>query len=359
VSGAPAPEPPASGAVLPSCPLPETPSTVELGHGGGGRLTRKLLESLFWAELGAPAEHHDGAVLSAGVGRPVLTTDAFVVKPLFFPGGDIGRLAVFGTVNDLAMCGAVARHLTASFILEEGLELELLRRVVRSLSRAADEVGVRVVAGDTKVVERGHGDQLFIAMSGLGWVAEGIEIGPQHVAPGDRVLVSGDIGRHGIAVLAARENLALSGEIESDCAELKSSVAELLAAGVRLHCLRDLTRGGLAAAVWEIARDGGVDLSLDEQRIPVSAGVRGAAELFGFEAMALPCEGRFVAFVPEADVPAALAALTRAAPGLVPQVIGRALERAAGRPARVLLRTQFGTERELELPHGELLPRIC
>lgn len=347
--------------VPPVCPLPGSPTHIELGHGGGGRMTRRLIEDVFWPVLGEPpgAARHDGAVVTAGAGRPVLTTDAFVVRPLFFPGGDIGRLAVFGTVNDLAMCGAVPHHLTASFILEEGFELEELRRVLRSMRQAADEVGVAIVAGDTKVVERGHGDRLFIAMSGLGWVADGVEIGPARVAPGDVLIVSGDIGRHGIAILAVRENLALSGDIRSDCGELVSSVNALLRAGVDVHCLRDLTRGGLATALWEIARDGAIDLSLDEQRIPVSPGVRGAAELFGFEPASLPCEGRLVAFVPERDAARTLEILASAAPDAVPVAAGAARGRVVERPGRVLLRTAFGTERELEPPFGELLPRIC
>lgn len=347
--------------LLPVCPVPGAPTQIELGHGGGGRLTRRLIEDVFWAVLGEPpgSARHDGAVVTAGTGRPVLTTDAFVVRPLFFPGGDIGRLAVFGTVNDLAMCGAVPHHLTASFILEEGLGLDELRRVLTSLRQAADEVGVGIVAGDTKVVERGHGDRLFIGMAGLGWVRDGVVINPGRVEPGDVLIISGDVGRHGIAILAVRENLALSGDIQSDCGELVSSVAALLSAGVEVHCLRDLTRGGLSTALWEIARDGAIDLSLREEQIPVSPGVRGAAELFGFEPASLPCEGRLVAFVPERDAKRTLEILARARPGSVPVAAGVVLDRVVGRPGRVLLRTSFGTERELEPPFGELLPRIC
>lgn len=349
-----------TGAV-PACPLPPGPTQIELNHGGGGRLTRRLIEDVFWAELGEPetSKRHDGAVVTLGSGRPVLTTDAFVVRPLFFPGGDIGRLAVFGTVNDLAMCGARPSHLTASFILEEGLPIEELRRVLRSLRMAADQMGVAIVAGDTKVVERGHGDRMFISMSGLGWVKDDLEIHPGRIEPGDVLILSGDIGRHGIAILAVRENLALSGEIESDCGELVSSVHALLSAGVEVHCLRDLTRGGLATALWEIARDGGTDLLLREEQVPVSPGVRGAAELFGFEPLSLPCEGRFVAFVPERDAARAVQILASVQPSSTPVAAGCALARATTRPGRVILRTSFGTERELEPPYGELLPRIC
>jgi hydrogenase expression/formation protein HypE len=285
-----------------------------------------------------------------------MTTDTFVVSPLFFPGGDIGRLAVFGTVNDLAMAGARPVALSAGFILEEGLPLATLERVVASMRRAADEAGVRVVTGDTKVVDRGKGDGVFINTAGIGVVAPGVDIAPRRVAPGDIVVVSGDLGRHGVAVMSVREGLAFEAELESDCAPLAGLVEALLEADVDVHCLRDLTRGGLAAALCEIAEGAGVGIALEEASIPVSEPVAGACELLGLDPLYVANEGRLVAFVP-AEVAAQTLEIMRthqAAPR--PASIGIITKEHAG---LVQLRNPLGAERIVDLLSGEQMPRIC
>jgi hydrogenase expression/formation protein HypE len=273
-----------------SCPTPLlNHATIQLAHGGGGRLMRNLIEGLLLPQFAvtdnslAPRPPHDSAVLSVGDVRLAFTTDTFVVSPLFFPGGDIGCLAVYGTVNDLAMAGAIPRWLSCALVLEEGTPLETLRRVIQSMQRAAAEVGVQIVTGDTKVVDRGKGDAIFINTAGVGVIAEGIDVSPARVEPGDRILVSGDVGRHGIAIMSVREGLEFEGALGSDCASLAGLVGELTALGADLHCLRDLTRGGLAAALIEIAEHARVGMQLDETRIPVAPQVAGACELMGLD----------------------------------------------------------------------------
>jgi hydrogenase expression/formation protein HypE len=342
------------------CPLPVASSEcVTLAHGGGGRLAWELLEQVFLPALGNPVDHerHDGAVLDPDGARLAFSTDAHVVSPLFFPGGSIGHLAVCGTVNDLAMCGAEPRWLSAAFVLEEGLPMETLRRVLADMREAADEAGVRVVTGDTKVVERGKGDGLYVATSGIGLVRAPSPVRPREVRPGDAILLSGDLGRHGAAVLAIREGLEFEPAPLSDCQSLHGAVLALLGAGVEVHCLRDCTRGGLAAALTEIARDGGLRLRVHETSIPVSPGVAAACELLGLDAMQLACEGRFIAFVPEAEVDRALEVLRLepAAAGVVK--IGSV--RAAEEVGSVELETTLGVLRAVDLPAGEQLPRIC
>ena len=251
------------------CPVPlEGQDTVQMAHGGGGRWMRALIEGLFLPAFGGSGPRrppHDSAVIEIGERRLAFTTDTFVVSPLFFPGGDIGKLAVYGTVNDLAMAGARAGWLSAGFILEEGLPMETLRRVVASMAGRPKRSACEIVTGDTKVVDRGKGDGIFINTAGIGWVPPGIDISPARVAPGDAVLVSGDLGRHGMAIMSVREGLRFEGALESDCGSLAGLVETLLAAGVELHCLRDLTRGGLAAAVNEIALDARVGIEIEER----------------------------------------------------------------------------------------------
>jgi len=343
----------------PQCPVPISGrAEITIGHGGGGRLTEELINGVFRPAFANPAleQRHDGAVLEAGGARLAFTTDAHVVSPLFFPGGDIGKVAVNGTVNDLAMCGARPMWLSAGFILEEGLPVETLRRVAASLGAAASAAGVAIVTGDTKVVERGKGDGLYITTAGVGLIEHDLAIGPGEIRDGDAVLLSGDVGRHGMAIMAVREGLAFESPIESDCAPLAAPVLELLAAGLAVHCLRDLTRGGLATALIELAETRKVAIAIDERAVPVSEPVRGACEILGLEPMYVANEGRLVCFVPQADAAEALRVLARAAPGGPPAVIGRVRASSAG---EVLLRSVIGAERILVRLSGEQLPRIC
>jgi hydrogenase expression/formation protein HypE len=342
----------------PVCPTPsDGGGHIVLAHGGGMRLSERLLEEVFYPAFGngAAEARHDGAVL-ARIGAPLaFTTDSYVVRPLFFPGGSIGELAVYGTVNDLAMCGARAVALSAGFILEEGLPIETLRRVVLAMRDAAKRAGVRIVTGDTKVVERGKGDGVYINTAGIGAV-ERAGIGPLSIQPGDAVIVSGDLGSHGIAILAAREQLGLSTALASDAAPLWAPVKALIDAGVELHCLRDLTRGGLAAACNELANARGLDIELEEAALPVRDEVRGACELLGFDPLYVACEGRFCAFVPAEQASRAVEILR-----------GCEVSRAAVRAGRVraesrfgvVLRSPYGSARVVDLPSGEQLPRIC
>ncbi len=351
---------------LPVCPLPLDDSpTVLLAHGGGGRLMHQLLDTLILPTLGMDGGRplHDAALLDelcsdAPPGRLAFTTDSYVVRPLFFPGGDIGSLAVCGTVNDLAMAGAQPRALSVSLILEEGLPMDTLWRVLLSLRQSAAAAGVRIVTGDTKVVERGRGDGLYLNTAGVGVVPAGVDIHPGRVRTGDAVLVSGDLGRHGIAVMSQREGIAFETVIQSDCAALTGTVAALLEAGIELHCLRDLTRGGLASALVEIARAVGVDLHIDEAAVPVSTAVAAACELLGFDPLHVACEGRLVAFVPAAQAQLACQALRRCPGGEQAALIG-SVGAAGGKGGRVTLRGPYGIDRPLDLPAGELLPRIC
>ncbi len=336
------------------CPVPSAPSdAITMAHGGGGRLTNQLIEEVMIAAFGKPpgGEQHDGATLPASPADIAFTTDCHVVEPLFFPGGDIGSLSVIGTVNDLAMCGAMPRFLSAGFILEEGLPLDTLRRVVDSMAVAARQCGVRIVTGDTKVVNRGKCDGVYICTAGVGEIARGMNVGPGKVAPGDSVLVSGDVGRHGIAVLACREGISLELTIESDIAPLHGKVAALANAGICAHCMRDLTRGGLSAALNEIAVASGRCIEIDEKSVPVAAEVAGACEILGLDPFQSACEGRFVLFVPSPDTAAALEALGGGA-----TCVGRVTDSLN---AGVHLITSLGTTRILEMPSGMLLPRIC
>lgn len=342
----------------PACPAPAPPSgTVQLAHGGGGSLMHRLLARVILPPFHCPAlaAAHDGAVLEAP-GRIAFTTDGYVVRPLEFPGGDIGTLAVHGTVNDLAMCGARPLWLSAAFILEEGLPLATLERVVASMARAAAEAGVSIVTGDTKVVDRGHGDGIFITTAGVGRVEAPGPIAPGEVRPGDAILVSGDLGRHGMAILSVREGLAFESSITSDCAPLAAPVLDLLAAGIPIHCLRDLTRGGLASALHEIAEASGLGMVLDEPRIPVEDAVRAACEILGLDPLYVANEGRFAAFVPATHADAALERLRRHPVSRNATVIGEVTPRGS---VPVTLRGTLGSARLLPFLSGEQLPRIC
>lgn len=341
-----------------SCPVPPSSQTrVTLAHGGGGRMTLRLIETLFRPAFANAAldAAHDGAALSAGGARLAFTTDSYVVQPLFFPGGNIGDLAVNGTVNDLAMCGARPVALSAAFVLEEGLRMSELEAVVRSMRDAALVAGVRIVTGDTKVVESGKGDGIFITTSGIGLVEHG-EIAPSRVQPGDAVIVSGDLGAHGIAILSVRDGLEFDGAVASDTAPLWAPVAALLAARIDVHCLRDLTRGGLASALNEIAITAGVSMVIDEDLIDTRPVVRGACELLGLDPLYVANEGRFVALVAPQHVQPALDVLRAVDVSRDAALVGYA---AKADPGVVTLRSRIGGFRVLDLLSGEQLPRIC
>jgi hydrogenase expression/formation protein HypE len=349
-------------AALCPVPLPHQDQIV-MGHGSGGRMTNDLIRRIFLPHLASPAllENNDAARLSlpelAGLrGHLAFSTDSHIVSPLFFPGGDIGRLSVCGTVNDVAMLGAEPLYLTAGFILEEGLPVETLQRVVLSMQHAAQEAGVQIVAGDTKVVEQGKADGLFINTAGVGWIPEGRQIGGQMAQPGDVIIISGTLGDHGIAVLSARGELGFEAQVVSDVAPLNHLIHALLKAAPHTHVLRDPTRGGLATTLNEIADQSQVSLLLEEESIPVQPAVQAACEMLGFDPLYVANEGKLIALVPEAEADMALAAIRRNSYGSMATRIGRVL---SGNPGRVLLHTAFGSTRILDVLAGEMLPRIC
>ena len=342
-----------------SCPIPiDKYPTIVLAHGGGGKLSHQLIEKMFLPAFGSLAleARHDGAVIEMPSKPLAFTTDSYVVQPLFFPGGDIGSLAVNGTVNDLAMCGARARYLTVGFILEEGLPMDTLWRVVQSMQSSARQSGVELVAGDTKVVERGNGDGIFINTAGLGTVESEQPISPVRVQPGDAVLLSGDIGRHGIAIMASREGFEFETTLESDCAALSGIVLDLFSEGIEIHCLRDLTRGGLASALVEIGGAAHLHIEIEETAIPVLENVQGACEILGFDPIYLANEGRFIAFVPEHEVQRTLQRMRAHPLGVDACRIGSVKDENSG---LVTQRNSIGTTRIIDMISGEQLPRIC
>jgi len=343
------------------CPIPLADyPRVLMAHGSGGRMMQQLIEKMFYRAFDNPEllSGHDGVTLNMGgieTSKVVFTTDSYVIRPLFFPGGDIGSLAVYGTINDLAMCGAKPRYLSAAFILEEGLDMEILWQVVCSMRRAADLARVKIVTGDTKVVEKGKGDGLYINTAGIGEMHHAVHIHPQNVKLGDKVIVSGDIGRHGMAVMAQREGLSFESDLTSDAAPLNHCVMALLDAGLDIHCLRDITRGGLASVLCEIAQSAAVRIDIDQQQIPVSDEVNSACELLGLNPLHVACEGRFVGFVTPTAVEQALEIIASFNHG-DPVYIG---EVTAGEAGLVTMKTAIGGQRILDMPSGELLPRIC
>ncbi len=346
-------------ALAPSCPLPITKYPhVLMAHGGGGRLMNQLIDKVFISTFANPAlsARHDSADLEAGGAHLAFTTDSYVVHPLFFPGGDIGRLAVHGTINDLAMSGARPLFLSAGFIIEEGLKMETLWRIVQSMAQAAREANVQIVTGDTKVVDRGKGDGVYINTAGVGVIEHQLNLAPQSVAPGDVVLLSGDIGRHGMAVMSEREGLTFETSIETDSAALADPVLRLLNAGVKIHCLRDLTRGGLASALNEIAETAHLDIAIDERAVPVLPEVMGACEIIGLDPLYVANEGRFIAFVPPEESERALEIMRGHSLGVGCTRIGTVGEHGRG---IVTLKNLLGTTRILDLMSGEQLPRIC
>lgn len=363
--------------LLGSCPLPIFDhKKIVLGHGSGGKLTAELIENLFLPAFSNPTldKLDDQAVFEAGGARLAFTTDGFVVTPIFFPGGDIGRLAVNGTVNDLAMSGARPLYLSAAFILEEGLPVADLRRIVQSMSEAAREAGVQLVTGDTKVVDRGKGDQIFITTTGIGIIEAPVAISSDRARPGDKIILSGFVGDHGMAILSQRDNLEFEGVIASDCAPLHGLVAAMIEAcggsgrdprrtaaatgdlDHPLHCLRDPTRGGVATSLNEIAKRSMVGMLIDEQAIPVRDSVKGACEILGLDPLYVANEGKLLAIVAPDCAQAVLAAMRRHELGRDSAILG---EVVAGHRGMVLMKTGIGGTRVLDVMFGEQLPRIC
>ena len=348
----------------PQCPLPLNRfDHIVIGHGSGGSMTSSLIREVFQSRLGNEilSAGNDAALVdliqAAGAdGRLVISTDAHIVSPLFFPGGDIGRLAVCGSVNDVAVMGARVKYLTASFILEEGLPLADLERIVDSMAAACAEAGVQLIAADTKVTERGKSDGLFISTTGIGWAPAALEIAGSRAQPGDVVLVSGPLGNHGIAVAQARGNLGFQSGIVSDTAPLNHLIEDLLAAAPDVHCMRDATRGGLATTLVEISQQSAVGITLEQTSIPVDAPVQAACDLLGLDPLYLANEGKITVILPEKSAGAALRALQSHPYGRAAALIGRVS--AAGQP-HLTMRMPLGTTRVLDMLAGEMLPRIC
>jgi len=349
-----------SSAAFSSCPVPLPHKTeITMGHGGGGRLTQDLINRIFrpaFANTELEAQHDSAMLPFPGGGRLAFTTDSHVVSPLFFPGGDIGKIAINGTVNDLCMCGARPLWISAGFILEEGFSVETLEKIARSMKDAADSTGVAIVAGDTKVVERGKGDGLYVTTSGIGVIETPLAIAPTSIRAGDAVILSGDIGRHGMAIMATRAGLSFESDIESDCAPLAAPVHALLDAGLEIHCMRDLTRGGLATSLVELAESSGLAIAIDAAKIPVLEAVGGACEILGLDPLYVANEGRFICLLPESQAGQALEILSRTAPDGPPVMSGNVRPGPAG---QVTQRSVIGAERIVDRLSGEQLPRIC
>jgi hydrogenase expression/formation protein HypE len=331
-----------------------------MGHGSGGKMTNDLIQQVFKKYFSSAALNagNDFAniPLPAGRGRLSVSTDAHIVSPLFFPGGDIGKLSICGTVNDMSMSGALPLYITASFILEEGLSITMLEEIVCSMQTAALEAGVEIVAGDTKVVEKGKGDGVFISTTGIGWIPDGREIRGDLAQPGDQIIISGTLGDHGIAVLTARGDLGLTTSVESDVAPLNHLIEAVLQAAPHTHVLRDPTRGGLATTLNEISQQSQVGIELREEAIPVKREVQSASELLGFDPLYIANEGKLIVIVPAAETQAALSAMRNTIYGESSIVIGEVVKKY---PGRVFMKTVLGTTRILDTMAGEMLPRIC
>lgn len=342
-----------------SCPLPIARyEHILLAHGGGGTLTHELIEQLFLPAFRNPLLEplHDGALLEVANARIAFSTDSYVVHPLFFPGGSIGDLAVYGTVNDLAMCGARPLYLSAAFIIEEGLPVDDLWRITQAMKGAAETAGVALVTGDTKVVDRGKGDGVFITTSGIGLVAPGIDVRAQNVRPGDVVIINGPIAQHGIAIMSVREGLAFDTAIISDTAPLHSLVADILTTAPDTHVLRDPTRGGVASSLNEIATQGHVGIVLEESSVPIDDEVRGACEILGFDPLYVANEGKLIAIVPAAAAGKVLDAMREHPLGRRAAIIGEVVD---SHPGMVSMRSSIGSMRIVDMLSGEQLPRIC
>jgi len=343
-----------------SCPVAiEEEQVITLAHGSGGKQTSRLIQRIFLPAFANEKLNmlHDGALLNLPTDQVVFTTDSYVVQPIFFPGGDIGKLAVTGTLNDLAMCGAKPYYLSCSFIIEEGFSQTDLKKIVESMKVEADTHSVQIVTGDTKVIERHTGNNIFINTSGIGVSISRYPINPFQIEADDVIIVSGDIGRHGMAIMAQREGLAFFNPLISDCASLVGLVQALLNEGIILHCLRDLTRGGLATALVELAESANKEFSIQEEDIPVSQEVNSACEILGFDPLYVANEGRFVAFVPRGQALAAVEIMRQFPEGEQANIIGQVMDRTTSCGAK--LKNYFGVERYLFRLVGDQLPRIC
>lgn len=341
------------------CPIPKSDyEHVLLAHGGGGKLTRQLIDKMFYAELGNEylTRGHDGAFLPSPGQTLAFTTDSFVVDPIFFPGGNIGDLAINGTVNDLACCGAIPRYISLAFILEEGLPMEDLWEIVKSIRKAADKADVVIVTGDTKVVEKGKGDGIFINTSGIGEVIEDTSIGPEQCRPGDAIILNGTIADHGIAIISKREGLSFETDVRSDTVSLSTMVTDVLRKYKSVHVLRDPTRGGLASALNEICEASQMGMTLDEETIRINDSVRGACEIMGFDPLYIANEGKMLLIVPQEDAQGVMEIMKSHPEGKEAAIIGQV---TAEHPGIVSLRTTLGSSRIVDMISGEQLPRIC
>lgn len=331
---------------------------ILLSHGSGGRYTHKLITELFIKEFGNPVLNKldDSATFDWRKGRIAFTTDSYVVKPIFFPGGDIGKLSICGTVNDLAMVGATPLFISVGFLIEEGLDYSILQKIVYSMREASNRANVKIVTGDTKVVDHNALDQIFINTSGIGFIPNGINISSNNAIKGDKIILSGTIGDHGIAVLSQRENLGLQSKLKSDCAPLNGLVQDMLKASKNIRCMRDPTRGGLSASLNEIASSSNIEITIDEKRIPILPEVKGVCELLGFDPLHIANEGKLIAFVKDRDASKILRAMRKNIFGRRSEIIGEVIGKGK---ATVILETAIGSKRILDMPSGELLPRIC
>ncbi len=342
-----------------SCPIPKSDyDRILLAHGGGGTLSHRLISKLFYPQFANEIldQQHDSGVFQINESRLAFTTDSYVVHPIFFPGGDIGSLAVNGTINDLSMAGAKPLFISAAFIIEEGFEIEELWKIVLSMEKAAKEAGVKIITGDTKVVDRGKGDKIFINTSGIGTVPEGVNISPQNCLPGDVIILSGKIAEHGVAIMSSRENLEFETTIKSDSAPLNGLVEKILHASKEIHVMRDPTRGGIASTLNEIAMTAKIGILIEEEKIPISEEVKGACEILGLDPLYIANEGKLIAFVPENKAAEVLEAMRSHHLGKEACIIGKVV---LSDPETVIMKTSIGSTRIVDMMSGEQLPRIC
>lgn len=342
-----------------NCPVPLDYEHIVMAHGGGGRMMQKLLDEVIQPIFANDIlqQKHDSAILEMPAGKLAFTTDSYVINPLFFAGGDIGKLAICGTLNDLAMSGAKPLYITCSLIIEEGFAIQDLQRILQSMQSSAQQAGVKIVTGDTKVVERGKGDGLYINTAGVGVVPSSININPSQIQAGDHIIINSDLARHGIAVMLQREGIEFQNTIQSDCADLSGLVQQLLTQNFPLHCLRDLTRGGLASCLIELAHSSEQNFTLQESNIPLQADVKSACEILGFDPLHIANEGCFALFVPASHSAAVLNFLQQQPLGKNARLIGSVSH--ANKHGKVILETALGIQRPMELFNGEQLPRIC